>query len=220
LGPLVHEWDDLLGPDDPESVDAFGGLGVLFELNFDHVRAESVYREYVERSARVRGRRHPTTALGMQGHADALSAMGEGDQALAIIREALEIRSSTTGKKDHHYFGLLKGLANQELRRGRLEQAEEAYAKVAEFYKPQGSLEYAVALTDLAFVVHARGNCDRAQALQKQALELAERSGNEKATGLASVLFRQAEFDFMHQRFDSAVRYQIWPPRKPSCARR
>jgi CHAT domain-containing protein len=208
LAPRVPEWSELLGPDDPEALDALGGLATLCGLVCDHVRAESLFREYVERSTRVRGRRHPSTALGMQGHADVLADLDEDDKALPLIREAIEIHIANEGSDGDRYITLLASLARQEFRLGHMQQAEEAYRKVADHDKLKGGLAYAASLASLALVVHARGDCDRSREIQEEALDLAERFAKKDDPKMASVLFTQATFDFMHTRFADAARYQ------------
>ena len=106
---------EVLGPDDPQTIDAMSDLGRAVEISGDWERSESLHREAIARSTRVLGRHHPDTLDCMTGLALVLEERGGVEkitEGIALLREACEQKSKQLGTEHPAVLADLHNLAS------------------------------------------------------------------------------------------------------------
>jgi hypothetical protein len=106
---------EVLGPDDPRTIDAMSDLGRALELSGDCERSESLHREAIARSTRVLGRHHPDTLNCMIGLASVLDEQGDVEkitEGIVLMREACEQKTKQLGAEHPAVLADLHNLAN------------------------------------------------------------------------------------------------------------
>ncbi len=144
----------------------------------------------------------------MQHLAANYGVVGQDRRALAMLRQALEIRRETTGTQDEDYASLLDDIGDAQAQLGQLKEAEASLRQAAALYEGKSQSGLAVSLSSLAKVVHQQGDCKQAEVLFVRAMAVAD-AAREETDSVRAILLRDlAQFRYKHQDFKEAVRLQ------------
>ncbi|RFU73930.1 short-chain dehydrogenase [Trichoderma arundinaceum] len=97
LKRLVENRREVLGEDDPRTIDSLSDLATAIALTEDYAESETMQREALARSERILGLRNNDTLNCMAHLAEVLDEQGKAQEAAKLLREVYEIKKDLLG---------------------------------------------------------------------------------------------------------------------------
>ncbi|KAL7939388.1 P-loop containing nucleoside triphosphate hydrolase protein [Trichoderma chlorosporum] len=97
LQKLVEHRREILGEDDPRTIDGLSDLATAIALTGDYAKSEIMQREALARSEQVLGSRHNDTMNCMAHLADVLDSQGKPDEAAKLLFDVYKIKKDLLG---------------------------------------------------------------------------------------------------------------------------
>lgn len=170
---------DKLGADHSSTISALNNLGYLYSFAGDHVRAEEIHRDLLQRNIAKHGPVHRAVADSYQNLAAAVHVQGRLPEAIPLHRSAYEIYKEIFN--DQHYIIAfpLMSMAKVEIELGEGVAAELIAREALERLQATapGTFLEGVALCLLGLSLETQGQLDEGSALVESAHPLME-TGN------------------------------------------
>ncbi|KAH8126039.1 P-loop containing nucleoside triphosphate hydrolase protein [Trichoderma asperelloides] len=97
LKRVVENRREILGDDDPRTIDALSDLATVIALTGNYTESETMQREALARSDRILGRKHNDTLNCMAHLADVLDDQGKTEEAIQLLRDAYDAKRELLG---------------------------------------------------------------------------------------------------------------------------
>ncbi len=167
-------YQEVLGPQHPQAGDTLVNLGAIaFERGRDS-EAERLFREGLALTERWHGHDHVRTANNLVMLGRVLVRRKKNDEAALVLARALAGRERAYGPVHPGVASVLNELGTLARNTGRLEDAEAAYARMADIYRSvhgeRGHYLNGIAASNLGSVAHLRGDFGSAEARLREAL--------------------------------------------------
>jgi WD40 repeat protein/tetratricopeptide (TPR) repeat protein len=221
LRRALEEFDRVLGPDEPYTLETVHKLADVLARKGDYVGAEAMYRRALEGRERnvMLGPEHPDTLMTLSNLAYVLVNKGDGAAAEPLYRRALEARDRVLGPDDPYTLETVHKLADVLASKADHAGAEEMYRRALEARDRVLGSEHPDTLrtiSDLAFFLWSKGDHAGAEPLYRRALESYERVlGPDhpdtlvSMNNLALLLEQTGDYDGAEAEYVKAV--ERWP---------
>jgi tetratricopeptide (TPR) repeat protein len=169
---------DVLGTDDPASLQSLHNIGVLLQMSGQHGEAELTLTNVLSRRRKILGEDHPDTAASIGQLAVLYSDQKKYADAEPLYRQSLRIREAALGPEESSVIRIVNSLAHNCNEQKKYEDAFELFERVRKFHEDTSgttSLELAEALDNLADVCTRRLNLEQAETLRRQSLAIYEK---------------------------------------------
>jgi serine/threonine protein kinase len=148
------------GPDDPKTLAATHDLALMYKEQGESMRAETLFKDVVERLRRTRGETYPNTLEASNNLANLYGSLGRQAELQQILEKVVEAELKVLGPNHAITVKSLHDLGSLYKARGLLDKAEDALKKAAEGAKavldPNNELR-AAALVQLADIYNLKG---------------------------------------------------------------
>ncbi len=137
--------------------------------------AEEMLRSSLDQRLRIYGEEHPLVARTENHLGDVLRRKGDLAASEPLLLDALRLRRGLLGEQSAEVAESLASLAGLRTSQERFEQADSLFAAAASTYRQSFSPQHPFVgrvLADWGAMLAGRGDCDRAQPLLSEALEL------------------------------------------------
>jgi tetratricopeptide (TPR) repeat protein len=198
---LVEQYRDIEGDSHPDTLAMMNALALVYQGQERYDEAERLQKQTVEKMRRVLGQDDPATLRSMFNLASVYVLQDRHNQAEKLFEEALAQQRATLGDGHADTLATMKDLGVMYFSQDRQNEAEAILTRALE-NQPRGSENPSTAesMTTLASIYHAQGRIDKAEELQKQALEILFRFGGHGPEALRIV-------DFLASIYKSQGRY-------------
>ena len=188
LDGALSKRQTLLDAADPQLAESLNHVGQLLRLQAEYQRSELIYREALTQRG-VDSESQRLTAVALVGLAEALSGQGRFEEAERALKEALGIQKQLYGESHSAVAHTTEALAVAIFQRGDLPSAralmEQAVAMQRTLRGEQPHPDFAQALNNLMFILHAAGEYRQAEQLLAESLEMKRKLLGEKHPELA-----------------------------------
>ncbi len=170
-------YQDILGPEHPDTALALNNLAELYRTLGDYARAEPLYRRALAIHEKVSGPEHPDTALALNNLAELYRTLGDYARAEPLYRRALAIYEKVSGPEHPDTATSLNNLAALYYHRNDPARAEPLFQRALAIYRKVLGPEHpdtALGLNNLARIYLARGKYTQAESLYRRTLDIAE----------------------------------------------
>ncbi|MBC2863492.1 tetratricopeptide repeat protein [Streptomyces mexicanus] len=120
---VLADFEDVCGPDHPDTLSCLGNLGYAYESAGDLGRAQEVYRDVLGRREQALGEDHPDTLLSRSNLACLCLTTGDVPTGLDLCRTTLAQRTGVLGPEHPDTLVSLSMLASAHLAAGEQERA-------------------------------------------------------------------------------------------------
>jgi tetratricopeptide (TPR) repeat protein len=172
------------GPEHVLVGDALEAVGAVFEVRAQVDSAEAYYREGNRVLKAALGADHPGRADGIEGLGRLLGASGRRDEAIELLREAVELEKQR-GENHSYVAYALKELAKVLRNRGDLEEADRTFREALRIYDiafPEGGLYVASTRVNYGRLLYQRGDLAGAESELRRGVAEYRRGLPESAT--------------------------------------
>ncbi|KAH7318086.1 P-loop containing nucleoside triphosphate hydrolase protein [Stachybotrys elegans] len=197
LERLVEIRKEVLGEDDPLTIDAMSDLATAIVTTGDLSKAESMQREALARSERVLGRHHGDTLNCMEHLSSILDDQGNAEEAIMLEREVYTTKRAQLGPRHMSVLVAECNLATMLGDEGHVEEAHEMFKRNIEVKREVCGVDHRETLVSImnfgTFLLRSQSGRREAKELFTQALQDAEdgpRKNNPKSQDIIHTLRR------------------------------
>lgn len=149
-------------------------LGAIATARGDHVEAERVTREALDKFVDWFGEDHPESASAMTTLGQSLAAQKRFDEGLTLLQKALDVQSSTFGRQHPRTAYVYNAMGLMAFQANDFDRAASAFERAADAYGASAGTHYqqGVSLANLGSVHLAQGDNPRAEDLFRRALAI------------------------------------------------
>jgi len=165
----------VLGPKNPDTIEAESGLGWELFRSGKYSDAEKLLREVLRQSRAVLGPDHRTTLETMRVLSAVLNEEGRDPEAESLARETLQIHLRVFGPDKPETINAMDNLAAVLRRERHLPEAEKLYRESLDVHLRQLGPEHPITLlsmTNLGDVLSEEDQLPEAEKLYRQALQI------------------------------------------------
>jgi len=206
-GITLSRAQEALGPDHPESIRALQQKAVAERELLNWAAADSLGKELLERSLRVYGPDHELTLNSREHVANVLKNTGREAEAEPLLRDLLVDARRITGEDSEFTSVVIHDLAGTLAGLDRPDEAVVLYEEdLAGSRRRLGNehSENQVTMVNLARVYNRLGRTRESEALAREALEVALRTGPPRSMGVAMPTAVLGESLLLQKRYPEA----------------
>ena len=198
-------FEKTLGPAHPIVPNAYEGLGVLLLTSGDYAGAKEIYERTLRLREQVLPAGHPEIGTSYSNLGDLLLVLGDYQGARRSLDRALAIWQKAHGLDHPLLTTALTNLGATLVRLGDPLGARRAFERVVALREKAGDeAKLVIPLRELANVLAATGNAERAWPLYRRALELGERTRGADHPYVAATALDEARQLARRGRLDEA----------------
>jgi tetratricopeptide (TPR) repeat protein len=175
---VVESRKQLLGPEDPATLESIRYLAGTYWLRGRHKEAEAMLRQVLHKQMRVLGEENTDTLATMQSLATTVSQLGRTEEAEQLYSRVLDARRRVLGNEHPDTYMTMYGLAKTVSKLGRPNEAAQLYTQVLEYEQRALGEEHPSTLTtmhELAYTLSGLGRLDEAEHFCTQVLNARQR---------------------------------------------
>jgi serine/threonine protein kinase/flagellar biosynthesis regulator FlbT len=171
-----HAFDarkNLLGPDDPRTLESMSQLGRVLDHEGHDAEAEKIVRQALADERRVLGSDDPLTIDTMSSLAWIVQAQGRFDEAEKLTREVIEAATRRLGPESNTVLGAMSSLSGDLWNQGRYAEAEREYRQLLEMERHvlgpdhPGTLNV---MSNLALTIQTEGRLAEAEQMYRESI--------------------------------------------------
>jgi tetratricopeptide (TPR) repeat protein len=202
------------GPDDPKVAAVAGNLAILLRRMGESKAASDLFDRTLAIEEKALGADHPQVVGNLMQRAGLRADMGRFAEAEADYQRALEIRSARFGPEHSSLIPVLEGLGGVYRGRGELRRAQqvlERAVRARETESPRNPRLFST-LNELALVVDALGDAERAWELYSRSLQIVRDAygpdhvnASAVMVNMAATAHRRGDYGEMRRLFEQVL---------------
>jgi len=169
---------DLLGPNDPKTLDSMAQLGWILDREGHYADAEKRLRQALAGERRILGAEHPFTLETTDHLAVVLEHQGHYDEGEKLEREVVEVGTRALGPENEQILRATANLGVALFNEGRYAEAEQEYRRLADVdrrvFGPDDPRTLKV-VGNLGLMIESQGRLAEAEPLYREVLATARR---------------------------------------------
>jgi len=223
---------ELLGDDDPETINTLSALAELDWRDSRYDAAVDLGRRLLERQRRVYGEPSAEVAGSLEDLGRILTDAGLFDEAGPVLDDALAMNIAVHGERSLQVAAVYENMATlMQLERQDYAAAEELARKSLKIRReamPTPTMDTASSVNNLGILLLLQGRYDEALPVLQEAVDISRRVGGDQHPELAralenlgNVYYRQGEFDRTLELLDEVmtIRKEVLGENSPDVAR-